>query len=603
MIDRNKLFAMIIGIILISAAASYFIINTNELELDKIKIGIIDSGCAINQASSIFEYSVFTTMNNNYPYDDSSKYDNIGHGRYVCEILINGSPNSIIYSAKIANAEGLITYQGLFEAIKYMIEEKDVDIINLSLGGEFFVNTDLMNAFESYASDKLFIAAAGNKGNVGIHNSGYVDWPAVLPWVIGVGASEDGYDRSSYSSYGKNYEGFNVVEYVNSGKINNLAGTSFATPKITVVFAEAWYKLKNEGYEITPEKLNYIVSKSTEFEKFSNEIGWGAPILENIEYAEGVAIVGEDEIDGMDRFIGENWQKNWKIIGDIDVENFIFEGNGSEIVSQFNLIKYDWGKILEINFYSTNNSGKFILSINHEGNRGINYTFNVKDELIETEVLIDHSHSVNGYAHEYGEYFEIEKQLRNEGIYVKQTSIEVTELENYDLIIIPNFGETYKFDKIFNRTFKENIMDKYTNYVDMGGKIILHTPSSYNLDNNKYVNSINKLGGIITENMIKYSNNKMIYVQNLTSMSEFEGVKSIGIYGPEILPINSTQESLGWQMITNNNLRNYLSIGIKFKVGDGYVYILSGSSMLINDNFRNLNDNYDQFIYNVLSTI
>ena len=95
----------------------------------------------------------------------------------------------------------------------------------------------------------------------------------------------------------------------------------------------------------------------------------------------------------------------------------------------------------------------------------------------------------------------------------------------------------------------------------------------------------------------------MIYVQNLTSMSEFEGVKSIGIYGPEILPINSTQESLGWQMITNNNLRNYLSIGIKFKVGDGYVYILSGSSMLINDNFRNLNDNYDQFIYNVLSTI
>ena len=48
-----------------------------------------------------------------------------------------------------------------------MIEEKDVDIINLSLGGEFFVNTDLMNAFESYASDKLFIAAAGNKGNVG----------------------------------------------------------------------------------------------------------------------------------------------------------------------------------------------------------------------------------------------------------------------------------------------------------------------------------------------------------------------------------------------------------------------------------------------------
>ena len=120
MIDRSKLFAIIIGIILISAAANYFIINTNELELDKIKIGIIDSGCAINQASSIFEYSVFTTMNNNYPYDDSSKYDNIGHGRYVCEILINGSPNSIIYSAKIANAEGLITYQGLFEAIKYI---------------------------------------------------------------------------------------------------------------------------------------------------------------------------------------------------------------------------------------------------------------------------------------------------------------------------------------------------------------------------------------------------------------------------------------------------------------------------------------------------
>ena len=58
MIDRNKLFAMIIGMILISAAASYFIINTNELELDKIKIGIIDSGCAVNHPNHVLESSL-----------------------------------------------------------------------------------------------------------------------------------------------------------------------------------------------------------------------------------------------------------------------------------------------------------------------------------------------------------------------------------------------------------------------------------------------------------------------------------------------------------------------------------------------------------------
>ena len=600
MIDRNKLFAMIIGMILISAAASYFIINTNELELDKIKIGIIDSGCAVNQASSIIEYSVFTTMNNNYPYDDSSKYDNIGHGRYVCEILINGSPNSIMFSAKIANAEGLITYQGLFEAIKYMVEEKDVDIINLSLGGEFFINTDLMNAFESYASEKLFIAAAGNKGNIGAHNSGYVDWPAVLPWVIGVGASEDGYDRSSYSSYGKNLEGINVVEYVNSGKINNLEGTSFATPKITAVFAEAWYKLKNEGYEINPDKLNYIVSRSSGIGKFSDETGWGIPLLEDIEYNNGGAIIGGDEIDGMNRYIGENWKKRWKIIGNTDIENFYFEGNGTKVVSQFNLLKYEWGKILEINFNTTNNNGKFVLSLNHNGSEGINYTFNVLDQYIETKVLIDHRHSVNGYAHQYGEYFEIEKKLRNEGIYVKQISLEITNLENYDMIIVPNFGETYEFDKVFNRTFEMNLIKEYINYVDNGGKIILHTPSNYNLEDNKYVKSINNFGGKITENIIEYTNGGIIYVKNLTSISEFDGVKSIGIHGPEILPSNSSQIILGWHFTMNNNIQNYWSIGIKCEIGDGLLYIMSGSSMLINDNFKVVNDNYDQFLINII---
>ena len=50
----------------------------------------------------------------------------------------------------------------------------------------------------------------------------------------------------------------------------------------------------------------------------------------------------------------------------------------------------------------------------------------------------------------------------------------------------------------------------------------------------------------------------------------------------------------------NNNIQNYLSIGIKCEIGDGLLYIMSGSSMLINDNFKVVNDNYDQFLINII---
>ncbi len=62
-----------------------------------------------------------------------------------------------------------------------------------------------------------------------------------------------------------------------------------------------------------PEKLNYIVSKSTELENLVMKLD-GAPILENIEYADGGAIVGEDEIDGMDRFIEKIGKKIGKLL-------------------------------------------------------------------------------------------------------------------------------------------------------------------------------------------------------------------------------------------------------------------------------------------------
>ena len=145
-----------------------------------------------------------------------------------------------------------------------------------------------------------------------------------------------------------------------------------------------------------------------------------------------------------------------------------------------------------------------------------------------------------------------------------------------------------------------NLIEEYTNYVDNGGKIILHTPSNYNLEDNKYVKSINNFGGKITENIIEYTNGGIIYVKNLTSISEFDGVKSIGIHGPEILPSNSSQIILGWHFTKNNNIQNYLSIGIKCEIGDGLLYIMSGSSMLINDNFKVVNDNYDQFLINII---
>ena len=87
-----------------------------------------------------------------------------------------------------------------------------------------------------------------------------------------------------------------MVEYVNSGKINNLEGTSFATPKITAVFAEAWYNLKNEGYEINPDKLInfYCVGSGPDKKKIQNLIQVLSGDLRQMNFLERFMIQSRD---------------------------------------------------------------------------------------------------------------------------------------------------------------------------------------------------------------------------------------------------------------------------------------------------------------------
>ncbi|MFJ3807527.1 S8 family serine peptidase [Streptomyces sp. NPDC090073] len=77
--------------------------------------------------------------------------------------------------------------------------DTDAKIINISFGG---MTTDKDEAAIKYAASKgkLLIAAVGN--NAGPGRSGYIDYPAAFPYVIGVASINQSFHVSKFSSYG-----------------------------------------------------------------------------------------------------------------------------------------------------------------------------------------------------------------------------------------------------------------------------------------------------------------------------------------------------------------------------------------------------------------
>jgi serine protease len=227
-----------------------------ETGMNTIYVAVLDSGVDYNHPD------LNSVVNNTYDYDfvdnDSSAFDERGHGTHVAGIIAAETNNSQgvaginwggLYSTKILpirvlDKTGSGYYSNIAKGIIYAVEHS-AKVINMSLGGKD-PSTTLYNAVRyAYLNDILVVAAAGNNGIYGLlYPAAYNDY------VISVGAVDENNIRESYSNYGSNLElvapggdnnyGILSTYYATSTANHTYAymyGTSMAVPHVSGLIA------------------------------------------------------------------------------------------------------------------------------------------------------------------------------------------------------------------------------------------------------------------------------------------------------------------------------------------------------------------------------
>lgn len=591
---------------------------------NQIKIGIVDSGCSSEQSEYVSQYVSFTNTSYGYGSDDMQVYDTLNHGEHTCQLLINHMDDTIkdksvinIISAKIAHSDGTLTYDGLFAAVDWLIT-KDVDIINLSLGSDSIITEEMMHSFEEFSEQVIFVAASGNKGSSAYMSQGKGDWPAMLPWVVGVGAYQDTIDNpADFTISGRSYFGDYVSEFSADGFYGSLGGTSIATPIVTAKIVNLMYQLEQEDFDMRPSEILAIFTKTAahwddDTNLFDNYLGWSVPV-DDYDFDElldpSFIINGPNELDIHSRLVGESWELSWKTYSyGIDVVNLEFGGNGSELISAYDSEFESWGGKLNVKFSASDHAPGFynLEIINHNGNN-LNYSFNLVNNT-KGRVLLDHRAGINGYGHPYGEFSQLESIIRHEGFIVEHAIYPSNpDLGDYDAIIVPNiFGILDVSGREFASHITEEILEQYSYYMSKGGNLMALTdvPERTNSDG---INSfINPYGLNYTNEKIS-SNSNEVTIYNITASELMDGISNINFFGGEIVSFENKTQELGWY--TKTIVGPFQTISIYQSIGadlhpNGSLLLFGSTYTITNKNLVTLYYNhFDAFIVNYLNRI
>lgn len=173
-----------------------------------ITVAVVDSGVKANHPDLTGRVLPgYNALNNN---NDTT--DQYGHGTFVAGIIAANTNNNagiagINWSAKIlpvkvADTQGNVDDATSATGIRYAVDN-GAKIINLSYGGEDDPalqedNSPLQKEAVKYALSKgaIVVAAAGNTAD------GLPEYPAAVPGVIAVGASDGDDQVANFSSYG-----------------------------------------------------------------------------------------------------------------------------------------------------------------------------------------------------------------------------------------------------------------------------------------------------------------------------------------------------------------------------------------------------------------
>lgn len=237
--------------------------TTDELELgggdgEGVRIAVIDTGYTPRLHSWLDDHTnpaPGTLEDTDVQPQNGWLDDQAGHGTFIAGVVLSRAPGATVEIAKVLDTEG---YGSELDVARAILEYKDADVINLSLGCYTYDDQPplaIAEALRHVSPGTVVVAAAGNDGT---HRP---LWPAAHKRVLGVAAVDEAGQRAFFSNYGWWVDaatgGVDVLstflEFDESGHQVSIegrsaqtfkrwarwSGTSFAAPKLAGEIAAA----------------------------------------------------------------------------------------------------------------------------------------------------------------------------------------------------------------------------------------------------------------------------------------------------------------------------------------------------------------------------
>lgn len=231
-----------------------------------VVVAVIDTGVdlshpdLVNQLVSGFDFVDY----------DSTPQDMNGHGTHCAGTIValqNNSqgiaglaPMSRVMPVRVLGADGSGTVSDVAAGMTYAVDH-GAKILSLSLGST--ADSSALRDAVTYAHDHgvLVVCAAGNAGNVA------KTYPAAIPGVLSVAATDPNDRRASFSSYGPAWvmvaaPGTNIVSLLPGGRYGTASGTSMATP---FVAATAALVTASMGLDTSPDTVMERIEKTATY--------------------------------------------------------------------------------------------------------------------------------------------------------------------------------------------------------------------------------------------------------------------------------------------------------------------------------------------------
>ncbi|MBK8128850.1 MAG: S8 family serine peptidase [bacterium] len=225
----------------------------------EVKIAVIDSGIDIQHPD------LDNKITNGYDYieNDQTPQDLLGHGTHVSGISAAETNNNALgqqvagvsWNAKVVplrvcsrDSNGNSYCIPIYDAINDASNISGVRVINLSLGGPDYSQTEQNVISAAYNKGIVIVASAGNCGDPatfqanGCTQHNQINYPAAYQNVIGVGATNQSDQRASFSNYGDYVDvvapGVQILstidQWMSGGQYyEEKSGTSMAAPFVS----------------------------------------------------------------------------------------------------------------------------------------------------------------------------------------------------------------------------------------------------------------------------------------------------------------------------------------------------------------------------------